>query len=147
MEVVVILTAVIALCLCLGVSLEYIMLGIMALLVMVLLCIVGFFIYCLFDLMGAKKKYAQFSKIALYSQHSYKTAFYTIGDSEYPNALPCEIIFKRRLYKPDKTVCVWLTRKNIVYDKNAVITVLFGILAGGCSAAYTIGYLYEFFTF
>lgn len=146
MEFLIILVVVIALCLCLGVSIETVILGIMVLLVLTLLLIVGMFVYCLFCLVGSKKVTARFLKFGTSSSFKYKVAFYTIDGEDYPNALPCEIIFQKRLYKADKNVFVRLTKKKSVYDTNALATVAVGIFAGGFSAMYAIVYLAQMFT-
>ena len=100
-----------------------------------------FFIVCLITLTGSKQKTAVFSRIEVRTGDDKKGKFdracYLVDGREFPNAFPCEIILKDKLYIQNKPVTVWLCEKRgVVFDKNAFAAVITGFFffAAICAA-------------
>lgn len=96
----------------------------------VLLCaaivLVGlFFVFALVVLLSSHKASASFVKMN--DDGRYPCAVYKIGDSEFKNLFPSEMIMKDRLYVKDKEIdirkCTFI---KAVLDKNAVMTIIIG---------------------
>ncbi len=88
-----------------------------------------FFLYCDIRLIFSKRRSAVFTHIAKQGRAKYDTAFYMTDEGELPNIFPCEVIMRKKLYDPEKTVKVHIdARKKFVYDRNALLTILFGTL-------------------
>ena len=102
-----------------------------------------FFVVCGITLIGSKKITVKFSRIGKTKKDGFDTAFYTdVENNEYPNAFPSEMMFKRYLYNSDKQYTVRLCRKkNKVYDRYSVTTVITGLLLGGASFLGMVMYL------
>ena len=90
-----------------------------------------FFLYCDVRLIFSKRRSAVFTRIAKHGKAKYESAFYMTEAGELPNIFPCEVIMRNRLYDPEKTVKVHIDAgKRFVYDRNALLTILFGTLLG-----------------
>ncbi len=134
MEILVAFILILVLLFCTGAKMSLIAAVIMGAIGLVNLFILGFFICCIFLLTGSEKKTAVFSKIGKSPRSKFDCAYYLVDGEEYPNAFPCEIAMRRRLYVPEKQVTVRLVRKkNMVFDANAFTasvagTVFFAVL-------------------
>lgn len=92
-----------------------------------------FFVGCSVMLAGSKQKRAVFSRIEVRTGEDKKGKFdracYLIEGREFPNAFPCEIVLKDKLYIQDKPVTVWLCEKRgMVFDRNAFAAVITGFI-------------------
>lgn len=90
------------------------------------------FLYCVILLLRTERHEAVFIRIDHPTpESSHKVAFYRIGDVEYPCLFPEEGILRAKLYRTDRTYRVRLLRKReCVFDRYAVITTVFGLIAG-----------------
>ncbi len=90
------------------------------------------FLYCVVLLLRSERHEAVFTKVDHPTpESSHKVAFYRIGDTEYPCLFPEEGILRGKLYRTDRTYHVRLLRKReCVFDRYAVITTVFGLIAG-----------------
>lgn len=143
MEVLISAALVVILCVCFGMSAE-LMLNVFMILVAAVACFIFvFFVVCGVTLIGSKKITVKFSRIGKTKKDGFDTAFYTDEENnEYPNAFPSEMMFKRYLYNSDKQYTVRLCRKkNKVYDRYSVTTVITGLLLGGASSIGMVMYL------
>lgn len=85
----------------------------------------GFFVVSIILLVTSRRVTARFSRFDDESQ--FPVAVYKVGDEELPNMFPCEMIMRDKLYVPDKDVRVmYCGLRRAVFDKNAVITIIFG---------------------
>lgn len=131
-----------ALCLCLGVDISLISAAALVIVSAVLMLIFGFFIFCAVMLAGSERRNAQFSRIDKNPKRSFETAYYLIDGREYPNALPCEIVMRKRLYRSDTPCTVYfIEKKQCVFDMNAVVCTIVGLAFGGASAAAVIFFI------
>ena len=137
MELIIFIAIVILICIVVGVSAEMILLGSMLFLLALLLFITVFFLVSIVRLALSKPCKGEFAEIRKNIKGNFETAFYSVENmenaenEEYPNIFPCEIIFRNRLYKKGKKVNLRMTRNHkVVFDKNAVITTLAGIVLG-----------------
>lgn len=134
MEILIILGVVIALLLIVGVDVTTILAGFMGLLFLVLLVMIGFFLYCLFILTGSKKHRGVLTKTEKSPRYNYKCAYYMIDGEEYDNIFPCEVVLKKHFYSVGKEYTVRLNKKKgIVFDPNAYACVIAGSLLTAAS--------------
>ena len=62
---------------------------------------------------------------------AFERAVYNIDGESCSNAYPCEAVMRKKLYREDKEVQVrYYARKKCVYDRNAVITTIIGLIFG-----------------
>lgn len=142
MEILVIVAVVVALALCLGADIAIVPIMLMVLLVLLLLIIFGFFVYSAVRLAKTKSVKGQFVRIGRAEDKKFDTAFYRINDREYPNAFPCEIVMRSKLYIPDKVYRLrYDSRRNEVFDLNAVCCIVLGLALSGVSAVMMILFL------
>lgn len=116
-----------------GVKVEIITGIIMGGLMLINFLLLLFFTGCAVMLAGSKQKRAVFSRIEVRTgddsenKGKFDRACYLIDGREFPNAFPCEIVLKDKLYIPDKSVTVWLCeKKGFVFDRNAFAAVITG---------------------
>lgn len=84
-----------------------------------------FFIVSIILLASSQRVTARFSRFG--EESRFPVAVYRIGDEEFPNMFPCEMVMRDKLYVPDKDVRVMYCRlRRAVFDKNAVITIVSG---------------------
>lgn len=122
---------IIILLLLLGVSWGAITYGIVILIGAVVSLLLIFFTAFTIRLLISEKKTGKFTRIGRPEKFKYDVAFYEIDGEEYPNIFPCEVnMFREKLYNPEKTVNLRLLRKKTaVFDKNAALTIIVGIIA------------------
>lgn len=133
MEALIVLAIILVLLICMGISYELIALMFLALLDLLLLAIFVFFMYCLIKLWGGKMKTARFTKIDISPKSKFKTAFYQIGDQEYANAFPAELLAKKLFYSKLRDKKVFLCKNGDVFDVYSLVTVAAGLLLGASS--------------
>lgn len=142
MEFVIIAAVVLVLTLCLGADIAIVPIMLMVFLIVLLLVILGFFIYSAVRLAGTKSMKGKFVRISRAEGKKFDTAFYKIGENEFPNVFPCEVVMRSKIYIPDK-VCKlrFDSRHNEVFDLNAVCCVILGLILSSVSAVMMILFL------
>ena len=103
---------------------------VIALLAVILLC-VGFSIsdilVMLAVLLCAVVVLVGASFVKMNDEGRYPCAVYKVGNTEFKNLFPCEMVMRDKLYVPDREVKIRKCRiLKAVLDKNAVITIIFG---------------------
>lgn len=131
MEIIVILVIVIVLCLVLDISLQFIVLGLIALIGVVSGLFALAFWGCAVCLLGARKKEASFLRIDRVKGGKFQAAYYLVDGQEYPCIFPKEVVLENRLYQTNKTYHVLLHEKmGKVFDRFAIVTCVLGLVAG-----------------
>lgn len=109
---------------------------------LVLLIITGFFIYSAVLLAGTSKRTAAFSRIGKNPRGNFDTAYYLVEGKEYPNAFPCEVTLREKIYRPDREVTVRLNeKKGCVFDSNGFTAAAVGIIFSVSSCAAIVLFL------
>lgn len=141
MELLILLIIAIVLCLILDVSLNMIVLGLIALIGIISGLFALAFLGCNICLLGTKKKEAVFSRIGPVEGSKFQVAYYLVEGKEYPCAFPKEFILEKRLYQTDNTYHVLLHKKwGKVFDRFAVITCILGLFAGTALSMWVLHY-------
>lgn len=136
MEILVGAAALIVLAVILGIDVSLIYSAVMLVLFAAIILIVGFFAVCLWWLIRSRKAAGTLSKVDKNPRFKYDSAFYQIDGEEYPNIFPCEIVMKKYLYKQGRECKLYLNRKKgFVFDGNAFLCVIAGLVLGTGSAA------------
>ena len=144
MEIVIGLGIVIGLLVVLGVSPLYIMEGVFVLMILVMAATFVFFAYIAVSLIGSKKRRAVFDRIDKPEKKPFPSAVYNTDDGEMRNSFPNEFVLKNRLYKKNREVFIRVTKRGGVYDRYSQITVIAGLILGGCSLWLLISALVSF---
>ncbi len=127
MELLVGAVVIIILLLCLGVDWGMIAMGIMGLIGLGMVILAVFFLMCAVALLCAESVTAVFTELRK-DNRRFDVAYYMIGGREYPNLFPGEFVMRDKFYHKDKPVKLRLLRKaGVVFDKNAVGTILIGL--------------------
>ncbi|WP_303824817.1 hypothetical protein [Ruminococcus flavefaciens] len=139
MEFILVIAVIVVLCLIIGVKAIYLIAAAAALAGLIyaasLLLLDFFFVRLLFS----KKHKAVFSRIDKSPRSSFKVAYYTIDETEYPNVFPEEGFFRSKFYRSDRKSTVYLTKnKKYVYDKFSCATCTIGFLFTIATAAAVI---------
>lgn len=113
-------------------KLWYLLLGLAGLLLIFSGLLVIIFLICSVLLLTSKWKKAQFLRVDLPSQEAkYKVAYYLVDGEEIPCMFPEEGIFRKILYRTDKTYHVLFHKKlGRVFDRFAVATCILGLACG-----------------
>ncbi|MGN1089704.1 MAG: hypothetical protein ACI4Q6_04825 [Huintestinicola sp.] len=139
MEILLVFIIVLVIMAVLGVSMGIITGIILGAAGLVLLVITGFFIYSAVLLAGTRKCTAAFSRIDKNPRGNFDTAYYLVEGKEYPNAFPCEVTLRKRIYRPDREVTVRLNeKKGCVFDGNGFTAAVVGIVFSLSSCAVII---------
>ena len=90
------------------------------------------FLICSVLLLTSKWKKARFLRVDLPSEKArYKVAYYLVEGEEIPCLFPEEGVFRKKLYRTDKTYHVLLNKKlEKVFDRFAVATCILGLVCG-----------------
>lgn len=117
------LLAVIMLCIGFGVA-DILMLAI--LIIAVLTVLIGvFFLVCLSLLLFSKKKHGEFT--GFNDEGRFPCAEYDVDGEKITNIFPCEMVMRKKLYVPEKTVTLYYIKpRRAVADKNAFVTIIAG---------------------
>lgn len=130
MELIFGIVIVVILLLLLGVNIGFISILFGVIISMGILLMLGFFIFSAVRLIRSQKKTALFDGTESFGETKFDCAVYLIEGERYKNAFPCEVIMRDRIYKKDKEVTVRLyEKKNLVYDKNSVVTIAIGLVS------------------
>lgn len=117
------LLAVIMLCIGFGIA-DILMLAV--LIIAVLTVLIGiFFLICLSFLLFSKKKSGEFT--GFNEDGRFPRAVYKVDGEEILNVFPCEMVMRKKLYVPEKTVTLYYIKpRRAVADKNAFVTIIAG---------------------
>ena len=90
------------------------------------------FLICSVLLLTSKWKEARFLRVDLPSEKTkYKVAFYLVEGEEIPCLFPEEGIFRKKLYRTDKSYHVLLNKKlGRAFDRFAIATCILGLVCG-----------------
>ena len=131
MELIVILIIVIVLCFVLNISMNVIVLGLIALIGIISGLFALAFWGCIICLLGSKKKEATFLRIDKGPSGKFKVAYYLVEGREYSCIFPKEAVLEDKLYRADRTYRVMLHDKlGRVFDRFAILTCVLGTIAG-----------------
>lgn len=113
-------------------NLGYVFFGVIYFLLFLSVLLVITFLICSVLLLTSKWTEAKFLRVDLPSEKSkYKVAYYLVEDEEIPCLFPEEGVFRKQLYRTDKTYHVLLNRRlGRVFDRFAVATCILGLLCG-----------------
>lgn len=102
--------------------------------------LVVLFLYSLFLLLRAKRVDAVFTRVGPRDEEDlHKVAYYNIDGTEYPCLFPEEGIFRKKLYRTDRTYRVRFHKKRgCVFDRYAIITTVAGFSGGLIIGAITL---------
>lgn len=111
---------------------EYILFGVTGFLFILSGLLVITFLICFVLMLMSKWKKARFLRVDLPSEEArYKVAYYLVENEEIPCLFPEEGIFRKKLYRTDKTYHVLLNKKlEKVFDRFSVATCILGLLWG-----------------
>ena len=101
MEFILVIVIISVLCIILRISTEFIIIGILAFIGIVIVTIMLMFIYFFICLLFSKKHEAYFSRIDRQNKNKFRTAYYIVDGTEYPCVFPAENIFTNTLYKKE----------------------------------------------
>lgn len=113
-------------------KLWYLLIGVVGFLIILSGLLVVTFLICSVLLLTSKWKKATFLRVDLPSEKAkYKVAYYLVEGEEIPCLFPEEGIFRKILYRPDKTYHVLFHKKlGRVFDRFAVTTCILGLACG-----------------
>ena len=113
-------------------NLEYIFFGVAGFLLLFSGLLVITFLINMGLMLTSKWKEAKFLRIDLPSEEArYKVAYYLVEGEELPCLFPEEGIFRKKLYRTDKTYHVLLNKKlGRVFDRFAVAACILGLMFG-----------------
>lgn len=124
MEIIIVIAVIAAFCIIFGISMDAVVIAAAAFGGITEILMLLFFSRFMFTLIFSKKKKAIFLKIDKPPGSKFKSAFYMIGDKEYPCFFPSEI---KSFYKQNKQYSVFLHEKTgRVFDRFSVITCILG---------------------
>lgn len=84
-----------------------------------------FFLICLTFLLFSKKKRGEFT--GFNEDGRFPRAVYKVDGEEILNVFPCEMVMRKKLYVPEKTVTLFYIKpRRAVIDKNAFVTIIAG---------------------
>ena len=113
-------------------NLGYIFFGVIGFLLILSVLLVITFLICSVLLLTSKWKEARFLRVDLPSEEAkYKVAYYLVEGEEIPCMFPEEGVFRKKLYRTDRTYHVLLNKKlGRVFDRFAVATCILGLICG-----------------
>jgi hypothetical protein len=142
MELLMVLIIVIVFCLILDISLDVIVLGLIALIGIVSGLFALAFLGCMICLLGCKRKPATFLRTDNVKGSKFQVAYYMVEGRECPCVFPKEVVLESKLYRTDKIYHVMVSeRVGKVFDRFAVVTCVLGLVAG---IVLSVGVLYYF---
>lgn len=113
-------------------NMGYIFFGVIGFLLILSGLLVITFLICSVLLLMSKWKKARFLRVDLPSEKAkYKVAYYLVEGEEIPCLFPEEGVFRKKLYRTDRTYHVLLNKKlGRVFDRFAVATCILGLICG-----------------
>ncbi len=126
MEFILGIVIIVVICIILGVRADFMIIGALGILGLIVLATALFFIVFMVILIFSKKKEAVFGGVEKKDERKFKTAVYIIEGREYPCFFPAEPEF---VYKKEKTYRVMLNRRlGRVFDVFAITTCICGFI-------------------
>lgn len=120
---------IVILLLILGIGFDVIISGVLILLLIITAASELFFVYFGIRILFSRRFSGSFVRIDKPEKSRFDVAFYGTESGELPNVFPAEFVMRDKIYKPDKTVSLRLDAgKKYVYDRNARLTIGFGLL-------------------
>ncbi len=142
MELLIFLIIVIVFCLILDVSLNFVVLGLIAFMGIISGLFALAFLGCMVCLLGCRRKPATFLRTDNVKGSKFQVAYYLVEGREYPCVFPKEVVLENKLYQTDKVYHVMVHEKlGKVFDRFAVTTCVLGLVAG---IALSVGILFYF---
>ena len=115
--------------LCLGANIGFIASIALLLVALFIVFMTCFFVYTIILLITGKKVKGVYTHSEKDSKSNIPFAYYMINDVEYKNALPLEVVFQNKIYRPDREVNLILNQKrNKCFDNNALICCIMGVI-------------------
>ena len=134
MELLIILIVVIVLLIIMGISFEFIMFGLMLLMSTMMLALTIFFVWCICRLTVCKKCEGKLAKVEINPKFGFGTPHYDISGKTYANVFPCEVVMKKQLYYEGRKCVLRLDEKRgKVFDGNAMLSTVFGVILSAAS--------------
>ncbi len=125
MEILVGIVMIVIILLLAGVDMWYFLVGGAVLVAAAALFTTAFFIVCAVMLLHSRRCTGVFLRFA--EGKRFDAAEYLIDGEPHRNVFPAEFVMRERLYCPDKTVKLHLTRSGRVFDGNALVTTIIGL--------------------
>lgn len=128
MEILIMSTIILGICIILGINYNYIMLAVVCLFSCFLLLL---FMYSFIRLLFSKRKEAKFVRFDKMGNRKYQAACYLVEGEEYLCIFPKEGFMTNKLYRQDKIYHVMLNKSmKRVYDRFAISTCMLGLIFG-----------------
>ncbi|MBP5268192.1 MAG: hypothetical protein J6Z29_06435 [Ruminococcus sp.] len=144
MEALIVLVIVTVLLLILGVSAEVLIIGFLGLLGLMMGALFLFFAYCIIRMTQSRKCIGKVAKVDINPKYGFSTPVYEIDGENYENVFPCEVIMKKQLYYEGRECKLLLDKKRSkVFDGNARISSIVGILLSAVSFVMILSYMME----
>ncbi len=144
MEFFVVIAVIVVLALVLGVKPIVLLAAGGALVWLIFAAVSILFIYFFVRLVTSERTKGYFTKIDKKDSNRFKTAFYSVDGTEYPNVFPEEGLMQNILYKKDREYRLRLNKKGYVFDRFSTATCFIGLIlstafiAGNIYAAYIL---------
>ena len=143
------MVVIIALMIIVGFSLEFMLECIMGLMCLLMLVLFLFFGWCIIRLTRCKRSTGKLARVEKHPKYGYGIPFYEINGEVFANVFPCEVVMKKRLYSKGRECKLMFDgKRKKVFDGNATISSLGGLILSGASFAVlmmkmseTFGYL------
>ena len=144
MEALIVLVIITVLLLILGVSAEVLIIGFLGLLGLMMGALFLFFAYCIIRMTQSRKCIGKVEKVDINPKYGFSTPVYEIDGENYENVFPCEVIMKKQLYYEGRECKLLLDKKRSkVFDGNARISSIVGILLSAVSFVMILSYMME----
>ena len=144
MEALIVLVIITVLLLILGVSAEVLIIGFLGLLGLMMGALFLFFAYCIIRMTQSRKCIGKVGKVDINPKYGFSTPVYEIDGENYENVFPCEVIMKKQLYYEGRECNLLLDKKRSkVFDGNARISSIVGILLSAVSFVMILSYMME----
>ena len=128
MEILIIAVVIIVLALIMGVSVELITAVVLSIAGLLTLLMLVFFIYSFARLLRTKGCEGTVAGLREHERYKYPWAWYRVGEKEYRNVFPSEVILRDRLYPVGKLCRLRINEKQgVVYDRNALLCIVIGL--------------------
>ncbi len=129
MEAIIGIIVVFILLLCMGASIGFIASLALILVAAFIVFMAVFFVYATIVLVKGKRAKGRYVRSETGDKSKIPYAVYIIGENEYKNMLPLEVMFQNKIYQMDKEVSLILNEKiKRCFDANAVICCILGII-------------------
>lgn len=129
MEILVGIAVVFILLICLGASVQFMIIAALALMFLFVIFMTAIFIYAGVVLIKSKRRKGFFLRSQIGTNSKIPFAYYSCDGVEYKNMFPLEVIFKKKIYRNDVEVPIFInSKKKCCFDINAVMCCILGII-------------------